>query len=674
MTKFPSIEWGEKSADGPFRKGPTPSQTDCERYEGMTPRTLRHWCAALLVCALGALWFAPAASAGEYPIYACAVPGRVAADQGPWVAYATGDPTFASMPTSTCGPEGWFGRSDATSMHDTYPFAGGFAGFRAEVPTGKAIEIRRLQVNARIAYDLDLSSAGILRTQIRPSDQTICGGPQICDGTWTHNYVAGTKTADIGVVCAGGGDCKTGKTYRQQWRWTIITAAESQVPTTAVTGGQLLSGDAQRGTRRLAYTAADSESGVARIQVRFGDQTVAERRLADDQALCHHRSWVACPASASGEIDVDTTSVADGAHTVTILTSDAAGNEATAVAGVVTVDNVAPPTIVEAPRISGGPTVGTVLSGDAGRWTGATNAAPLMQWKRCDGSGCTAIPGATGATYRLTADDIGRQILLEATKANGIGETTTAQSTPTAAVSAVTAPATTSPVAAITRTQPLTPNGANATAKARLVARLAHGQATRRIRYGSAATVSGTLTDEDGKPISGASLIVLARVRVSGATPAPVATVTTDGRGTFTYKAPKGPSRELSFGYRAFAGDRDFASTTTVTVLVRSSVSLKTTPSKLRNGRTLRFTGTVHGRPHGKHGPLVDLQVVVHGKWRSFLRGAVRADRHGRFKASYRFLRTRTAQTYRFRAVARQDSAYPYLAGTSAQRKVRVRP
>src|SRR5688572_3446383 len=124
-----------------------PSQIDCERHEGMTPRTPRHWCAALLVCALGALWFAPAASAGEYPIYACDVSGHAAADQGPWVAYHSGHAAFASMPTSTCGSQGWFGRSDATSMYDTYPFASGLAGFRAEVPTGKAIEIRRLKVN-----------------------------------------------------------------------------------------------------------------------------------------------------------------------------------------------------------------------------------------------------------------------------------------------------------------------------------------------------------------------------------------------------------------------------------------------------------------------------------------------------------------------------------------------
>ena len=638
----------------------------------MSRMTPRHWCVALLTCVLGALWFAPAASAGEYPIYACAVPGREDDDQGPWVAYQTGAPAFASLPTSTCGSEGWFGRSDATSMYDTYPFAGGFAGFRAEVPTGKAIEIRRLKVNGLVEYTRPLDSLGALETVVTPFERILCSGTGQCDTTWDLPFGPGTKSVTLGVTCSEGGDCKTAKTYRQQWRWTILTAAESQAPETAATGGQLLSGDAQRGTRRIAYTAADTESGVARIQVRFGDQTVADRRLSDDESLCHHRGWAACPPSSTGEIDVDTTQVADGRHTVTLRTTDAAGNEASAVAGVVTVDNVAPPTVVEAPRITGSPTEGDVLTGDTGRWSGATAAAPVLQWKRCDGSGCTAIPGATGTSHRLTGDDVGRRILLEATAVNAIGETTTAQSAPTSPVSGAAAPA--ALAAAIARAVPLTPNGTNATTRARLVARLAHGQATRRIRYGSSATVTGTLTDEAGTPISGASLVVLQRIRMSGASPAPVATVTTNSRGTFTYQAPKGPSRELSFGYRAFAADRDFASTTTVTVLVRASVSLKATPSSLRNGRVLRFTGQVRGRPHARTGPLVDLQVVVHGRWRSFLRGAVRADRNGRFKASYRFLRTRRAQTYRFRAVARQDSAYPYLAGTSAQRRVRVRP
>src|SRR5690606_21150426 len=95
----------------------------------------------------------------------------------------------------------------------------------------------------------------------------------------------------LGVTCSGGGTCTTAHTYAQRWRWIIITAAETVRPSIAATGGQLLAGGAQRGTRRLAYTATDPDSGVARIQVLLGDRVVGERRLSDDRSSCAHRSW-----------------------------------------------------------------------------------------------------------------------------------------------------------------------------------------------------------------------------------------------------------------------------------------------------------------------------------------------------------------------------------------------
>ncbi|HWT94623.1 MAG TPA: carboxypeptidase-like regulatory domain-containing protein, partial [Solirubrobacteraceae bacterium] len=221
---------------------------------------------------------------------------------------------------------------------------------------------------------------------------------------------------------------------------------------------------------------------------------------------------------------------------------------------------------------------------------------------------------------------------------------------------------------------PGSPNGTHASPNARLVVKLTDDRTTRRVAYGKKATIRGTLADESGRPVAGATLTVTSRVRRTGAKPQRKAPVTTNARGEFTLTVPKGPSRDLTFGYRAFTAATDLTATKTVTVLVASKLTLKATPRRLRNRQRVRFSGTVQGKPTAKHGPLVDLQVLVDGTWRSFLKGAVRADRNGRFTASYRFLRTTRPATYTFRAVARQDSAYPYVANASPRITVRVRP
>jgi hypothetical protein len=62
------------------------------------------------------------------------------------------------------------------------------------------------------------------------------------------------------------------------------------------------------------------------------------------------------------------------------------------------------------PSMAGNPAVGNVLTGTDANWV----ATPAVQrrWLRCDAAGasCTAIPGATGATYTVTDADLGRTL------------------------------------------------------------------------------------------------------------------------------------------------------------------------------------------------------------------------------------------------------------------------
>ena len=55
----------------------------------------------------------------------------------------------------------------------------------------------------------------------------------------------------------------------------------------------------------------------------------------------------------------------------------------------------------------------------------------------------------------------------------------------------------------------------------------------------------------------------------------------------------------------------------------------------------MRFRGRLLGKPIPRVGKLIDLQAYDAGRWRTFK--TVRANRKGRYRASYRFVRTTRA-------------------------------
>jgi hypothetical protein len=214
-------------------------------------------------------------------------------------------------------------------------------------------------------------------------------------------------------------------------------------------------------------------------------------------------------------------------------------------------------------------------------------------------------------------------------------------------------------------------NGTSAPVVVHLTAR-AGAQRTVRVAYGKRIAVRGKLTDEAGRPLGNTDLHVLVQNRMAAASLADKGTLRTRPDGTFVYITPIGPSRMIRFAYRAVEGAREYAATTEVTLLVRASAKLRATPKRVRNGRSVRFTGRLRGTPFPTTGKLVDLQAKVGSKWRTFQ--VVRADRNGRFAYRYRFTRTFQPLNYRFRARIRLETSYPYQTGSSNQVRVQVRP
>ncbi len=92
------------------------------------------------------------------------------------------------------------------------------------------------------------------------------------------------------------------------------------------------------------------------------------------------------------------------------------------------------------PAVTGGTVVGQTLSADNGAWTGSPTSF-AYEWRRCDtaGSNCTAIAGATAATYVLAAADTGHTLRVAVTATNASGSAA-ASSDPTAVVTATAPP------------------------------------------------------------------------------------------------------------------------------------------------------------------------------------------------------------------------------------------
>ena len=88
------------------------------------------------------------------------------------------------------------------------------------------------------------------------------------------------------------------------------------------------------------------------------------------------------------------------------------------------------------PVISGTARDNSTLSATAGTWTGSAPISYGFQWYRCDGngSGCVAIPGATGASYRVSSADVGHRLRVTVVGRNAGGSAwATSAATPVAA-------------------------------------------------------------------------------------------------------------------------------------------------------------------------------------------------------------------------------------------------
>jgi hypothetical protein len=150
-----------------------------------------------------------------------------------------------------------------------------------------------------------------------------------------------------------------------------------------------------------------------------------------------------------------------------------------------------------------------------------------------------------------------------------------------------------------------------------------------------------------------------------------VGTVVTDRLGRFAVIAPRGSSREVHVGYRAYTLDDQEAASATLALSVRAAVRLSVTPRRVRNGTAATFSGRLLAGP-GQFGTQVTIYAL--GGRRAIPVETVSADRRGRFRYRYRFRSIGGPTGFRFQAVVKRQPNYPYARGASRAVLVRARP
>jgi hypothetical protein len=529
-------------------------------------------------------------------------------------------------------------------------------------------------------------------------------------GEGVINVGVNASTLAWGTRCAGSAGCPAGVTA--YWLKNLeLTMQDDLTPTIENASGSLLDPAATTRTRSVSYTAADRGGGV-RNQRLIVD---GAERAGGAIAPCDFGRLVPCRLSSPASLSFDTASVPDGQHEgvlrVTDATDDTTSNRADKVFGFVT-DNFPPS--VPAPRVVGSQAkIGVPL-----RCTGtADGQSPTVSfaWLRANPDGSATVKVADGQDYTPVAADEGRKLQCQLTatdrggsasalssltdgpfangatvaradatssggSSGGTGQGTGSTATPSSLPSTPAAPAPNAPLAPPSdgSSTALT-NGLAANRPVSGEVRLEMtGSRTRTVTFGRRIATVVRLATASGTPIVGARVEVLERDyrprrKALVGTTRKVAEVISDADGVVRYLIAAGSSRDVTFAYKTRLDDTAVTGSSTLRLLVRGKVTMRTSPASLRNGQTLRFAGFVPGRRHPR-GSVVEVQA-----WAGGARGWIpisvkRLDGRGRYRATYTFRRTTRRSTYRFRAVLRSASDSPYLDGRSPIRHVVVRP
>ena len=188
-----------------------------------------------------------------------------------------------------------------------------------------------------------------------------------------------------------------------------------------------------------------------------------------------------------------------------------------------------------------------------------------------------------------------------------------------------------------------------------------------RTPFASRVEVAGRLTTGAGAPIPNADLRVSSRSISSPEQAVDVVHTGADGRYRFVARATSTRVLRLTYAGTSLM----LPAQSEITLLVPAASTIRARPRRVRNGQSVSFTGRLRALPVPAPGKLVELQVVLSGRWQTFR--TVRTGSDGTWRVRYRFRRSCGLLRYRFRARLPVESGYPFEGGRTRAVGVLVR-
>lgn len=188
---------------------------------------------------------------------------------------------------------------------------------------------------------------------------------------------------------------------------------------------------------------------------------------------------------------------------------------------------------------------------------------------------------------------------------------------------------------------------------------------SRVVPYGRRSVIAGKLHDTEGHGLPGEPLCIEQRARFPLATYTMIGLTRTRADGTWSFILPSGPSRRIRINY---GGDPRVTSVF-LALGVRAHATLHLRSRRVRTGRRVVFTGRIPGPLAGKR--VVVLRGRTPGK-RKLLTRIARTDVLGRFRIGHTFDRGVGRKRLSFWIAVPSQRGYPYLAGRSSKRSLRL--
>ncbi|MFZ2050417.1 MAG: hypothetical protein WAU69_05735 [Solirubrobacteraceae bacterium] len=210
-------------------------------------------------------------------------------------------------------------------------------------------------------------------------------------------------------------------------------------------------------------------------------------------------------------------------------------------------------------------------------------------------------------------------------------------------------------------------NGTPCDEAAKLIASARESKAFTRAFGHSTVALTGRLTSLTGAPIKSAQVKLLQQIVGSTAMTA-VASTTTRADGSWSFKAPAGPSRLLRVAFYSHTLDTLPASVLDFHESVQGAVSMHA-PRRAPLGRAVVFTGQLAGGYVPATGESVQMEIFYSGRWRTI--EVLPTTSKGRWTYKYVFS-LGVGTSYLFRAATVPNGGYPYMSTYSKPVRVTV--